>query len=64
MPLNYLRNVGINTSSTSYTFYNDVDLVPSPNMNLMAVQQLKQLEEYTVIQQPHVGILDKHAVID
>ena len=30
VPLNYLRNVGLNSSTTMYTFYNDVDLVPVP----------------------------------
>ena len=32
IPINYLRNIGLNETSTPYVFYNDVDLIPIPNL--------------------------------
>ena len=32
LPINYLRNVGINITSTQYYIMNDVDLLPSPGL--------------------------------
>ena len=40
MPINYLRNIGLNESLTPYVFYNDVDLIPVSNMNNLIAKHL------------------------
>jgi len=43
-PINYLRNVAVNNSRTAYTFYVDVDLVPSPTLYDSLCRRVADLE--------------------
>jgi len=44
-PINYLRNVAINNSRTPYTFYVDVDLVPSTGLYDSLCRRLAELND-------------------
>jgi len=44
-PINYLRNVAINNSQTSYIFYVDVDLVPNAGLYSTLRRRLAQLHD-------------------
>ena len=45
-PINYLRNVAINNSRTAYTFYVDVDLVPSPALYDTLCRRVDELQSH------------------
>ena len=45
-PINYLRNVAINNSRTAYTFYVDVDLLPSPALYDTLCRRVDELQRH------------------